>query len=509
MPLTSLCTSLGSWDTIEGKRRHGVTFPLAIVGATMEDAGFPPPRSWEGDAEDEGPGTGRNYDLLLISTMDSRHFWSVAPWLRHMGIPDYAKDRAESDPIVIVGGQAATAPAPIEAFVDVVYVGEAEAHLGDLLRCLRDGRRAGWSRSRILESAAAIPGCLVPSHYPAGHVIQQVYADDISITLSERLWVNHRKIHRIEIARGCQSKCGFCALGWRSKYRENDAAAVSAALAKTAAMGVREVHLSAGDAEAHSGIAQLRQAVRDNDMRDYGWTGRMDTVNDCSVAAGKMFAFGLEGMSHRLRSALGKPRLSDDYITDKMREYWSLGGRRAMWHMIGGVPGTTAQDAADYRELLDRVASEAGGHPETLYLEIGRQPFGPLPHTPMQWLPPGLSSGDVGAVLADFGHASLVIKEKTGQPVHQALLNTLVMRGGREVTPLVAQGTPRLSHGELAARAGYAKLCRRWKLDASHYLGHWSPDEPTPWAHVQSAYEVPSLIRAYRRICDRLSLDSR
>lgn len=506
--MRSLCTSLGSWDTIEGERRHGVTFPLAIVGAVMEAEGFEPPRSWEGDAEDGGAVTARDYDLLLISAMDSRHFWRVPGWLRQIGVAPRWAERDEADPIVVVGGQAATAPAPIERFVDVVYIGEAEAHLGDLLRCLSSGRAAGWSRDRILDAAACVPGCLVPRHRPHWHSVEQVYADDISITLNNRLWVNHRKIHRVEIARGCQSKCGFCALGWRSRYRENGAEAIVEALEGTQSMGVREVHLSAGDAEAHSGIVQIRDAVRSGGMRDYGWTGRMDTVRDCSVSAGKYFAFGLEGASHRLRAAVGKPRLTDEYIISSMSQYWQVGGRRVMWHLIGGLPGTTPQDVQAYEALLDgtrRAASELGVE---LRLDIGRQPFGPLPHTPMQWFGPGIETSELGqAVRPYLRDPVLRVTDKAGQSVRAALLNTLVMRGGEEVSDLLEHGYPRLSEAPIVARRQFRDLCRRWGLDRSRYIGEWDPDDPTPWEHVRSAYDVSSLRRAYARIRERLGMD--
>lgn len=509
-----ISTSLGSWDTIERgqAKKHSTTFPLAIVHAVIVDAGYPEPECWEGDGpRPEGP-----WDAVLISAMDPRHFWDVAPWLRGRGIPDLSAERSESDPIVVLGGQAATAPAPVESFVDIVYVGEAEAHLTELMAAL-DG---GGSRAQRLARAAQVPGCYVPSVHPPGHVTQQVYAEDIGITLQSRLWVNHRRIHRVEIARGClgpasvapkdptkNAACGFCALGWRSRYRENDAAAVAASLAETKAMGVNEVHLSAGDAEGHTQIVQMRHAVRELGLRDHSWTGRVDTVRDCSISAGKQFAFGLEGASHRLRAAIGKPRLTDDYIIERVDEYWAAGGRRLMFHFIGGLPSEGPDDYAALDAMLQELAVRASRYGR-MHLQSGRQPFGPLPHTPMQYFPPGLVTTKLGEAIArHVGGAHLAVLDKVGQRPAKALLNAITMRGGREVAPLIRQGIPRLPSAGRSLWRTYISLLRRHGLDPARYLGPWDPDLPTPWAHVESAFPLETQRRAYGKMRRVLGYD--
>ena len=290
-------------------------------------------------------------------------------------------------------------------------------------------------------------------------------------------------------------------LGWRSAYRENSVDDIAAALRATRAAGIREVHLSAGDAESHSGIEQLRALVAAEGMRDHGWTGRLDTMRDCSVSAGKQFAFGIEGCSHRLRRMVGKGRLTDDYIVEEVGAYWRAGGRRLMFHLIGGLPGETDADAEQFAELLDRLESMASGVGERVHMEIGRQPFGPLPHTPMQWCAPGITTERIGAAVArHVGGARLAVIDKTGQPVSEALINSLVMRGGPEVTALVEAGPPRLPRDPRMARASWLGWVRRAGLDPERYLGAWDPDAPTPWDHIRSAHDVEEIRRAHRRI---------
>lgn len=517
--MRSLCTSLGAWDTIarDTQGTHGMTFPLAIVSAVMEEGGFPAPDCYEG-WKGEQP-LARDYDLLMLSMMDPRHFWEVPRFLDAVKCPRMSVERGSADPIVIAGGQAATAPGPVEALIDIVYVGEAEAGLVALLQGLDRARALGLSRRQRLQIVADLPGVYVPELYEAGRVVRQVYADKIDITLRRRLDVNLRTIHRVEIARGCKgpahtaptdptknAACGFCVLGWRSRYRENSADEIEAALLRTAAEGHREVHLSAGDAEGHSEIEALRRAVRDHGLRDHGWTGRLDTVRDCSVSAGKQFAFGVEGVSHRLRRAVGKGRLSADYVVEQLEAFWQAGGRRTMLHLIGGLPTEGDSDREEFADLLERLDGAARGaapHGQ-IHLQIGRQPFGPLPHTPMQWFAPGLTTAGIGAVIQPFvGGRCLNVYDKSGQTEPEAYVNAIVMRGGREVTPLLLQGKPRLREGRALRGQAHAYV-RGFGLDPARYYGRWDPDAPTPWAHIESAFPVEEQRRAYHRICRML-----
>lgn len=505
-----LCTGLGAWSTIEAgqQRTHGLTFPLAIVSAVVVEAGFSAPECWEDEGRHDGP-----FDVVLLSAMDSRHFWEVPTFLRSAGVPVRAAERGERDPIVVVGGQAASAPAPIEPFVDVVYLGEAEAHLPELLRAIE-----GDAPRRVrLERAAAVPGCLVPACKPEGHRWAMVYATDIGITVRVLTSVSHRQNTRIEIARGCKGPagvvssagknvaCGFCALGWRAPYRENSADDVGVALARARSLS-REVHLSAGDAEGHSQIEAIRQSAAALDVRDHGWTGRADTIRDCHIDPGKQYAIGLEGASHRLRRAVGKPRLTDDYVVERISAYWAAGGRRLMFHLIGGLPSETANDVACFGALLDRLADAARLTGERQHLEVGRQPFGPLPHTPMQWFAPGLTTEQLApAIDRHIGGPHLNVVAKTGQALSAALINSVAMRGGPEVASLLVAGKPRIDEGR-TARFQFARWLQRFGLRPDHYLSRWDINEPTPWDHITTAFPRSEQERAYRWICNQLGV---
>jgi len=508
-----LSTGLGAWDTSEKntKGEHGITFPLAIVHAAVREAGYREPLCADGPngvRREEGI----RWDAVMLSALDSRHFWKIAPFLRKWGISVRSKDRKDGDPIVIMGGQSAYSPAPVENIVDVVYVGEVEAGIKPVLDVIFSNR----SRRKKLEAIADLPNCIVRSVQDDGHKVRALYADDIGISLRNRLEVNLRTIHRMEVARGCKgpskhssdkgtAACAFCALGWRSPYRENSAEDVKGALRKAKHDGLNEVHLSAGDAENHSQIIDIRNTVSDLGIYDGGWTGRLDTINEESMISSKNFSFGIEGASHRLRAAIGKRALTNDYIVSKVEQYWAVGGRKMMLHFIGGLPSEDMDDYDELRDLFNRLKNIAPKVRNKVTIAVGRQPFGPLPHTPMQWFAPGLSTKGFGTVFSEFERTSNIhefeLYHKPGQNFKGALISALAMRGGREMTEVMIHGAPRLAKFHPKARL----ISELDKLGiTTDVFGEWDPEAPTPWEHIDTHWPKSLKVRRYRQIRRKL-----
>jgi radical SAM superfamily enzyme YgiQ (UPF0313 family) len=476
-------TSLGTWDGLEtGKTgKHGLTFPLAILRALLVESGLDATTidCFEGDRKPKGP-----WGIVAISAMDSRHFWRFPEYMRTLNVPLWADRRSEDHSIVVVGGQSCYAPGPILPFADVVYVGEAEVSAVALFRSLSSDA----SRSARLEAASKLPGCWVPSIHGFDHEIEAVYTDDptVSIRQAGNLTVNLREIRRVEIARGCPKRCPFCCLGWRQPYRPVPAARIIPALEAHAAMGQKEIHLQAGDAESHPEIDEIRSAMIRLGLFDHSWTGRMDSYKDWHVTPGKLFAFGIEGVSERLRKDAGKPGYSNQFIAENMERIWRGGGRRIVLHFIGGLPGETVEDMVEFEDLLadlEQVAKDVGRGTERLTFAIGRQPFGPLPHTPWQRKAPGLSHDRMGAILQRYrGGRYLHIEDNEGQRYLPAVYAAIPMRSGAEIAHIIEGGQPpvsaRCAIGELTEILG---TDRPWR--------EWSVDELLPWAGVKTRWK--------------------
>ena len=85
----------------------------------------------------------RSFDLIAFSIGFELTLTNLFAILDLGGVPLRAADRGEGDPIVIAGGPAATNPAPLGAFLDGVFIGEAEGWLAPMFTRLAAMKRAG------------------------------------------------------------------------------------------------------------------------------------------------------------------------------------------------------------------------------------------------------------------------------------------------------------------------------------------------------------------------------
>ncbi len=68
----------------------------------------------------------KHFDFLGITLQYEMCYTNVLQILDLSGIPIYATDRTDDDPIVIGGGPCTYNPEPIADFFDIFYIGEGE-----------------------------------------------------------------------------------------------------------------------------------------------------------------------------------------------------------------------------------------------------------------------------------------------------------------------------------------------------------------------------------------------
>ncbi|HET6449794.1 MAG TPA: hypothetical protein VFI08_00730, partial [Spirochaetia bacterium] len=73
------------------------------------------------------------------------------------GVTLEAGERGPREPIVIVGGPAATNPAPLGVFADAVFMGEAEGWISEVFADLADMKRRGAGRGELLQRLQSEP----------------------------------------------------------------------------------------------------------------------------------------------------------------------------------------------------------------------------------------------------------------------------------------------------------------------------------------------------------------
>ncbi|MDR2253960.1 MAG: hypothetical protein LBD97_08945, partial [Bifidobacteriaceae bacterium] len=98
----------------------------------------------------------REFDVIGVSLSTELGYTNLLTCLDLAGIALHAQDRAEDDPIVLVGGHCAFNPEPLADFIDGAVLGDGEEAVGavtdGIVRWKRDGRPGG--RDGLLERLA-------------------------------------------------------------------------------------------------------------------------------------------------------------------------------------------------------------------------------------------------------------------------------------------------------------------------------------------------------------------
>ena len=155
------------------------------------------------------------------------------------GIPVWAKDRKEGDPIVFAGGPCAYNSEPVAEFFDFIIMGEGEEvniEVNDLyIKCKEDNK----TRKEFLKEVAKIDGVYVPEFYDVSYnddgtfkecvpnvedvkpvIKKRIIKDLDSLTYPEKWIVPYLNVVHdramLEIFRGCIRGCRFCQAGYTS-----------------------------------------------------------------------------------------------------------------------------------------------------------------------------------------------------------------------------------------------------------------------------------------------------
>jgi radical SAM superfamily enzyme YgiQ (UPF0313 family) len=411
----------------------------------------------------------------------------VRQWLElprifeRLGLRVLADERPATDPLIAFGGQACISPAPIARIADVVALGDGELTAVGLADAV--GRMG--QKHRVLEWAACQQGYYV--HGETGE-LHRIETPAIVPRLMSRSVRGGTPV--IEIARGCRSKCGFCSIGWAGgTYREADPGAVAHEIAK-APRGA--LNLYAPDYSSVSGIDAIDRAISVARCRQTGTDARLDRAAAQARRAGitRNLSVGLEGVSERLRRAVGKP-MGHDEIVGALRDVQAAGTKILKLYFIGGLPGEAAADWGELRQLLTELRGV------DLHLTITTTLLQPTPHTPLErvdgrW---NRDAHDHAIDLREWLAAehrrdgrTILASQPKGRELHEH--DTWLQRAGFETADYLTTALPsRVKSG-------------RWRRRASDVTSALAPipdDAPTNWDWVQAGLPKRARLAGMRK----------
>jgi len=296
----------------------------------------------------------------------------------------------------------------------------------------------------------------------------------------------------------CQSKCAFCPIGWAGgTYREGDLTTLQTELQAIAKRRAR-VNLFAPDYSSVSYVSDLDRFAESVGCKNSGLDARLDKAEKHMDKGGtvKRFSFGIEGLSDRLRKAIGKP-LKYDKITEVMGK---LEGVAIKWYVIIGLPGETKDDFAEFKAMCADVMANHGTR-----LDVTLTHLQAVPHTPLER---ELMTYNEDSIRYSHGlrlWAKQMWEEKQWMLLFSALKgrhlhehDAMIQRAGRDAAGYIEQArhsTSFISEGKWRESAGDY-------MDVDQLLARWEWDDPTAWDFVDVGTTKDHRIKA-RQFYDR------
>ncbi|MBI1389616.1 MAG: radical SAM protein [bacterium] len=361
------------------------------------------------------------------------------------GVAPLREDRGEESPILIVGGQAATANVRLlTRIADVVAMGEGEALTPNLAQALAETQ--GQPRETVLRRIAdTVRHVYVPSLHGAydpilhtAHTLDPLDSVDChSVILAEADEFSGAFL--LEMSRGCMYRCKFCIVHYMNgsaRYRDYDRL-----------IGALDRHQ-----DQFSKVGLLGAAVADHP--------RVEDVTEWLVRRGKQVATSSlraeriserflellrEGGQHNITVAPetggieSRKRMRKGVTDEKYFRLAEMAGKRGFPSMkLYFVIGTPESDVFDeateivqFGRAMNEVFTKSGGG----RLTITVSPFVPKPTTP--WAEGSLWDARAVKKASRIIRKELAFRENVKVPpvnVKEALAETALSWAGEEIT---------------------------------------------------------------------------
>lgn len=475
-----------------------------------------------------------DFDIVGFSIGHELSYANLLTMLDLGGIPLFARERSDADPIVIAGGPAVLNPEPVAAFIDAFVIGDGEEAVGEIVDAYRSsGRRAPGSRGALLRKLALIPGVYVPSLYAVAYnddrtirsvtpeagvppvVRKRVVADlDAAFYPVRQIVPNIGVVHdriAIEIMRGCKHVCRFCqaTTAYRPCRERSKEKVLEIARAAYRETGHDEISLLSLSSVDYSRIRETIEALNAE------FAGKAVSISIPSLRIEEALdglpeliskvkksglTFAPEAGAERLRKAMHK-NIDMERLMRACAASFRSGWRRVKLYFMIGLPGETDEDVRAIADLVTAVsAARKGIDGKWADVTASINAFIPKAHTPFQW-----EAMDAGEALE---RKRLILKEAVRSRFIELDFHSFRMSS---LEAVFARGDRRLAEAVLEAwRAGarydgweesfnlgrWQEAFARCGIDPAWYaLRKRSPDEILPWDHIDAGASRAALSR--------------
>ncbi|MFH1241506.1 MAG: TIGR03960 family B12-binding radical SAM protein, partial [Pseudomonadota bacterium] len=478
-----------------------------------------------------------SFDIVGFSLQHELSYSNVLNMLDLSGIPLFAGERGDNDPLVIAGGPACFNPEPVAEFFDLIVVGDGEETLLQICKTLREARQKGVkSRKELLSQLRHIKGVYVPSyfrpHYTAEGTIDFIEPFSSDYPFVEKALVPDidaypfpecqvvpftELVHdrmAIEISRGCTRGCRFCQAGMiyrpvRERSPDSILLSTQKAIELTGYEDLSLLSLSSGD---YSCIGPLLKTLMDRQASEKISISlpslRIDSLNPSLIEEIKRvrktgFTLAPEAGNDRLRKTINK-RLTQEDIMETAQQVYDAGWNLIKLYFMVGLPFERKGDVKDIINLSKQIAALAGKRGKRPNLNVSVSTFVPKSHTPFMWVPQiALEEAGERIGLIQGGFKRSRVRVKWNHP-EMSWLEGIFSRGDRRLTPAIIEAWRRGARfdawSEHFQMEIWEQAFRAIGVDPLFYLHRErSLDESLPWDHIRSGVSKDFLTQEWLR----------
>jgi radical SAM superfamily enzyme YgiQ (UPF0313 family) len=349
-----------------------------------------------------------SFDIVAFSVSYELDLVNLLRVLKMADLPMFAADRKNgSSPLLMAGGIAPTLnPEPFAPFFDLIFIGEAEAFIGDFVRVVRD--RAGKDREGLLSELSRLEGVYVPKFYTVeydheGRQISFTAANGAPERVRRSI---HREVERspayspvisklghfrdtllVEVGRGCPHRCKFCAAC--AAYSPTRFSSLEAIWETIEAHkgGAAKVGLVGTLLSDYPRLTPLCRKIVESRLGLGLSSFRADKVDPRILeflhgSGERTLTIAPEAGTQRLRFAIGK-KIGDREIFEGIGIADRVGLTNLRLYFMIGLPGETPEDTKAIVELVRRIKKDHfRGN-----IRVSVAPFVPKPWTPFMYAP--------------------------------------------------------------------------------------------------------------------------
>ena len=405
------------------------------------------------------------FPLILLSLNFEGDFPAALRLLKDADISVKAAERP-SWPLVLAGGPLAFLnPFPLLPALDAIFVGEAEAGLGEVMDHIAQAWNTGGDKDRALEDIARLPGMLVPGKSP--EPVPRAVAISSVGSLSDPAYscfvsseAQFRDMLLLEVNRGCPYGCRFCAAG--SIYKPPRHARMETLQEIVSRCTPQKVGLVGTALTDWPDLLPFLRWLHERKIKFSLSSLRADGLTDDLLeflrhTGTRSVTLALEGASRRLRQAMNK-HFSEDAFLDAVARISRLQFGTLKLYMITGWPDEGEEDWAEFEAFLglidDARRMGQGNRKKGVELvSLSVSCLVPKAWTPLQWAPIPEEQWFKSA-MRRFKKAVGRFKGMrfAGENPGQARVQMFLARGGEEIFPCL----------ERAAEIGLAAAVREF-----------------------------------------------